>query len=183
MQPCMAADCQCVAPMGLHVRVLNMWSYHFLIWCLHNPTKHYPIVPIEAFVWLNLCIVTCLLSKKHIWNSSFELAFVCCLLSFVDLADSHGLSLCFSFFSAPFLHQSPPCSVLCSGLWSFWSRYAHAGRKPLDRLPGCPQHLSLHLLLHTTQEAQHHQHLGGSISGCDTSYNGLDGCYRRSGLR
>lgn len=141
--------CWLLAPTGLRVSVLNIWSYYCLIWCLlERPRKHYQhTVPMLS---PELCIV--------------------------DIADS--LSVCL-----PSLYQPPPRSVLCSGLWSARSRSAHAGSKPLDRLPGRPQHLSLHLLLHTAQETQHHQHVGGCRCGGDTSCDGLDCGHRLSGAR
>nr|XP_040032992.1 uncharacterized protein LOC120819549 isoform X1 [Gasterosteus aculeatus aculeatus] len=83
--------------------------------------------------------------------------------------------------AGPRTDQSPPRRVLCAGVRSSRSGSAHAGGKPADGLPGGPQHLPLHLLLHPAQEAQHRQHLGGGAGGRHTSSHGLDGRHRLPG--
>ncbi|KAM8837691.1 protoheme IX farnesyltransferase, mitochondrial isoform 2-T2 [Spinachia spinachia] len=92
-----------------------------------------------------------------------------------------SLGTCLASCSANSINQSPPRRVLCCGVWSSRSGSSHTGGQPADGLPGGPEHLPVHLLLHAAQEAQHRQHLGGSAGGRHTSGHGLDGRHRLPG--
>lgn len=84
-------------------------------------------------------------------------------------------SLCFS--------QSSACRVIRSGVWDPWCDPVDPGCKSPDRLPGCSEHLPVHVLLHSPETPQHHQHLGGCRGGRHPTCNGLDSSHRLSRSR
>lgn len=160
-----------------------VWNYHCVISCLHKPTK---LLSSQSshdrdglFVWGWISVLWLDFYNKKKTSETRLSNMPLCVFSF---------SCCLSWCSYPLpsvflFFQSSPRGVLRSGLRRSRSRSALAGGEPPHGLPGRPQHLPLHELLHTAQEAQHQQHVGGSSSRRDTSHHGLDGCHGLSGAR
>uniref|UniRef100_A0ABM5FM84 Protoheme IX farnesyltransferase, mitochondrial isoform X2 n=1 Tax=Pogona vitticeps TaxID=103695 RepID=A0ABM5FM84_9SAUR len=90
-----------------------------------------------------------------------------------------GLASC----AANIINQSSPCRFLCHLLCSSRNSPTDLWSKSSYWSPGSLQHYLVHMLLHPTEENQHHQYMGGSSGWCHSPDHGMDSSNWQSGSR